>query len=272
MKQLQTEPKATDTTVSTTDNTSVLKELTTEQLADREAVNAINETIEKSGNQFILNRIKLGLLLVFLRVKYKELFWYVIDDSKVSRKTLERAMELVLRNDVNFSKAMSNDGGEKDIAENVESLKFDERVKDLDIQAVSKIHKPTLAKIGKMKHLSDEDWAIVIDGSDVPFKNHIKDEVKKAALKKAATNKAKAEKILADKPDTMTIDTYLRYTQKDKLFSITKIAELEKDLEFFKNILSKNNLLPKVDSELAEMPTTMEQERIFKPESEEAQC
>ena len=53
-----------DTTVATEENTSVetatdtniVLELTAEQLADREKVNTINNTIEKAGKQFKIGR------------------------------------------------------------------------------------------------------------------------------------------------------------------------------------------------------------------------
>lgn len=260
MNDLHTEPEAkTDTTVSTIENTNTDTatagtkaeiELTAEQLADREKVNAINNTIEKAGKQFILNRIKLGLLLVNLKKKYKELFWIVIDTSKVSRKTLERAMVLVLKDESVFSKAMSIDGAEKDIAENIELLVIDERVKALDMEALPKIYKPTLKKIADMKNLSDKDWAEVISGTDKPFKKWKKAEARKAADKKA-------KQTLANKPKTMDSTIYLDYVAKDKLFSIEKIAELE-------HILFKNGLLPKEESKLIYIPT------VSKSESEEA--
>ena len=282
MRNLQTEPEATtDTTVSTAKNTSdtataetnIMTELTPEQTADREKVNAINNTIEKAGKQFILNRFALAFLLIALRKKYKELFWTVIDTSKVSRKTLERAMVLVLKDESVFSKAMSDDGAEKDIAENVEMLVIDKRVKALDMKALSKIHKPTLVKIANMKNLSDKDWAIMIGRSDKPsdkpYKEYMAKEAKKVALEKVEADKVKAKQILAEKPDAMDTDTYLDYTQKDKLVSIVKIAELEKDLEFFKDLLSKNGLLPKEDTELSVIPTEGKLNTVSKSESEE---
>lgn len=272
MNDLHTEEATTDTTVSTIENTNTNTatagtkgeiELTAEQLADREKVNAINNTIEKAGEQFILNRLILAFLLIELRKKYKELFWIVIDTSKVSRKTLERAMVLALKDESVFSKAMSIDGAEKDIAENIELLVIDERVKALDMEALSKIYKPTLKKIADMKNLSDKDWAEVIGGTDKPFKKWKKAEAKKAADKKAEANKLKAKQILADKPKTMDTTIYLDYVAKDKLFSIEKIAELE-------NILSKKGLLPKEDSELSVIPTEGKGITVSKSESEEA--
>lgn len=241
----------------------ILKNLTKEQLADREKVNTLNNTIEKAGKQFLLNRFALAFLLIVLRKKYKELFWTVIDTSNVSQKTLERAMLLVLKDESVFSQAMSNDGGEKDITENVELLVPDERVKDLDMEALSKINKPTLVKIANMKKLSDTDWKIVIGGSDKPFKEHMKAQAKKVALEKVEADRLKAEQIVANKPATMDINKYLNYTQKDKLFSIKRIAELE-------DILSKNGLLPKEDSKPSYIPTELKLSAVSKSESEEA--
>lgn len=219
MNNLQTEPEATtDTLVSTTENTKVETELTKEQLADREKVNAINNTIEKAGKQFILNRIKLGLLLVNLKKKHKELFWTVIDTNKVSQKTLERAMMLVLKDESVFPKAMSNDGGEKDIAENVELLVIDKNVKALDMKALSKLNKPTLNKIANMKHLSDKDWKIVLSGSDKPYKEYM-------AKKAIDDTKAKEKKLLEVKPTTMNTDTFIAYTKAEPIVLINEIAD-----------------------------------------------
>jgi hypothetical protein len=66
----------------------------------------------------------------------------------------------------------------------------------------------------------------------------------------------------------MAIDTYLEYVQKAKLVSIVKIAELEKDLEFFKDLLSKNGLLPKEDSRLSAIPTEGKLTTVYQSESE----
>ena len=259
MRNLQTEPEAkTDTTVSATEIV-----LTKEQLADREKVNTLNNTMEKADKQFILNRFALAFLLIVLREKYKELFWTVIDTSKVSRKTLERAMVLMLKDESVFSKAMSDDGAEKDIAENIELLVIDERVKALDMKALSKIHKPTLVKIANMKNLSDKDWAIVISGSNKPYKDYMEKEAEKVALKKVEADKVKAKQILADKPSSMKSKTYFKYVNQDKLISIKRIAELE-------DILSKNGLLPKADSELSDIPTEGKLNTVSKSESEEA--
>jgi len=274
MSDLTIEPEATTVTPENkneagTTETSVELVLTAEQRADAEKVITLNNEIGKAGNQFILNKFALAFLLIVLRKKYKELFWTVLDTTNISRKTLERAIFLVLKNESEFSQAMSNDGAEKDIAKNVKLLVIDERIEALDIKTLSKIHKPTLVKIGNMKKLSDKDWAIVIGGSDTPYKDYMGAEAKKAADKKAEADKVKAKQILADKPSSMDTNTYLKYIQKDKLISIEKIAELEKDLEFFKDILSKNNLLPKKDSELSEIPTEGKLSAVSKSESGE---
>ena len=258
MSDLKIEPEATtaeNTNEAVTTETSVELVLTAEQTVDREKVNTLNNAIEKAGKQFILNKFALAFLLITLRKKYKELFWTVIDTSKVSRKTLERAMVLGLKIESDFSQAMSNDGGEQDIAENVELLVIDERIEALDMEALSKINKPTLVKIANMKKLSDKDWAIVIGGSDKPYKKHMAGIAKEAADKKA-------KQILADKPNTMPENVYLEYVQKDKLFSIKKIAVLEA-------ILAKNGLLPKEDSELSDIPTEGKLTTVSKSESGE---
>ena len=255
----KTEATTKHTTVATVENTNeeaLLTKLTAEQKADREQVNTLNDIIEKAGKQFILNKFALAFLLITLRKKYKELFWTVIDTSKVSRKTLERAMVLGLKIESDFSQAMSNDGGEQDIAENVELLVLDERIEALDMEALSKIHKPTLTKIAHMKKLSDKDWAIVISGSDKPYKEHMTVVAKEAADKKA-------KQIIADKPNTMLENVYLEYIKEDKLFSIKKIAVLEA-------ILDKNGLLPKEDSELSDIPTEGKLTTVSKSESGEA--
>ena len=244
-------PENTNEAVTT--ETSVELVLTAEQTVDREKVNTLNDIIEKAGKQFILNKFALAFLLITLRKKYKELFWTVIDTSKVSRKTLERAMVLGLKIESDFSQAMSNDGGEQDIAENVELLVIDERIEALDMEALSKIHKPTLTKIAHMKKLSDKDWAIVIGGSDKPYKEHMTVIAIEAADKKA-------KEILADKPESMDTDTYLEYIKEDKLFSIKKIAELEA-------ILSKNGLLPKEVSKPIYISTELKLSEISESES-----
>jgi len=261
-KKTEATTVAENTNEAVTTETSIELVLTAEQTADREQVNTLNDIIEKAGKQFILNKFALAFLLITLRKKYKELFWTVIDTSKVSRKTLERAMVLGLKIESDFSQAMSNDGGEQDIAENVELLVIDEKIEALDMEALSKINKPTLVKIANMKKLSDSDWAIVIGGSDKPYKKHMAGIAKEAVDKKAEANKLIAEQIIADKPKTMAENVYLKYVQKDKLFSIKKIAVLEA-------ILSKNNLLPKEDSELSEIPTEGKLSEVSKSESGE---
>ena len=231
-------------------NTSIVKELTAEQTADRKQVNKLINLVEKAGVEFILHRLALAFLLITLRKKYKERFWDIVDTSKISKKTLERAMKLVLKDESVFPNAMSNKGGAKDIAENVELLVIDERVKALDKKAISNIYEPKLKKIGVMKNLSDEDWAIVIDGSDKPFKEY---KAKKAAEAKAneeAVDKIKRANILAQKPKNMAENVYLAYINtNDKLVAIKRIAVLE-------DILSKNGLLPEEESELGAMPLT----------------
>jgi len=242
---------------------SIVKELTAEQTADRKQVNELINLMVKAEAEFILHRLALAFLLITLRKKYKERFWDVVDTSKISRKTLERAMKLVLKDESVFPDAMSNKGGAKDIAENVELLVIDERVKALDKKALSNMYQPTLNKIRDMKNLSDEDWAIVIGGRDKPFKEYKKKKAEEAADEKEAEEKEKTKNLLAQKPKNMAETVFLAYINtKDKLVAINRIAVLE-------DMLSKNGLsLPEEDSELGAMPLVIN--LAVKTESEKA--
>ena len=230
-------------------NEKVEQKFGVEALAKRILLQGLVKETNESENMFFINRQALAYLLLEIKAKYPEHFWDIVDTSVMSKKTLERAMELVLHKSVDFPKAMDTKCGIQDIQNNVKLLKVDTRIQAFKtVEDIEKIYDLSFNKINNAKHLSDIAWEAMCRGEDKLYKEHME-------VENAHGQAIKEDKLRDTVPDTMDIKTYLGYC-RDNAASIVaideknkKISYLEKELEFFKNLVANNGLLPKQDSE-----------------------
>ena len=269
MKNSQIEPEAKQ------DNTEIEAVLTAEQIVDkkieqqygntavvgRKAIREITAKLIKGEKELVLNTCSIGYMLVETYKSFspelKKSFWKIVDTSYPSKKTLERAIELVVEKGVKLSEAMDTTGGELDILENEKLLVLDKRVIELYKDNLAKVNKPTLVKIQNMKGLSTSNWELVCDSKDKVYTEYMKVENKKAADKKEAL-------LLTKKPKNMDKDIYLGYTKAEPIVLITEISDNELEIA---NLKEKVKLLERL---VANIPTTTKNYTVTEPESEVA--
>ncbi|PHS59115.1 MAG: hypothetical protein COB17_00865 [Sulfurimonas sp.] len=261
-------------TALSTAETKVETELTAEQILDtkieqqfgdialigRKTIRAITAKLIKGEKELVLNTSSLGYKLVEIYkgfpTELKKSFWKIVDTEYPSKKTLERAIELVIEQGVKLSKAMDTSGGELDILENEKLLVLDKKVLKLYKDNL-KVNKPTIIKINNMKGLSISSWELVCSGSDKPYTEYMDKEKETAADKKAKL-------LLAKKPKSMDKDTYLGYTKAEQITLIKEIADNGLEIANLKEkvklleqlvdktpILGKNYTVAKTESEVA---------------------
>ena len=192
-------------------------------LAGRKSIKAIVNELENGKNQLTMNTLSLGYTLVDTYINFlneeREHFWEIVDTKTRSQKTMERAIKLVIEQNVELSEAMDATGGTEDIEENVKSLTLDKRMFDLYNDNLSNVKKPTIAKIRNMKGLSLEDWNITCSGkSDKPYNAYMKEQGK---LKDKADKKV----FLQKKPPSMREKIFESYYKVENITLIEEIAD-----------------------------------------------
>ncbi len=226
---------------------TIEKTLTPEENADRQAIQEAADALKETGKIFLMKRLAFAFLLITMKIKHKKRFYSVIDEDIMSKKQVERTMKLLLDKDVDFKSAMSNKGGSIDLENNVAMLKVDERIKALTTDGIENLNQPTLKKIIDMKNLSDEDWNIVMSGSDKPYNDYIEQ-------KKQDDADETHKELISKKPESIDEDEFLDYCKADKIVLINQIVD---DGETIKNqgmliesLQEQIKLLKKVDKGL----------------------
>lgn len=205
----------------------VEKQFGEEALAKRNSIRDIVNKLGKSENQLVLDTCSIGYILVEtykgFSVELKKHFWNIVDTSIRSKKTLERAIELVIEKGIKLSVAMDTNGGELDIVENEKLLVIDTRVLKLYEDNLAKVNKPTINKVRNMKGLSKSAWDLVCNGSDKPYNEYM-------AKKSIEEKEAKEKELLTKKPKTMSEDTFISYTKAAPIVLINEIADNEVEI------------------------------------------
>jgi len=192
-------------------------------LAGRKSIKAIVNELENGKNQLTMNTLSLGYTLVDTYINFlneeREHFWEIVDTKTRSQKTMERAIKLVIEQNVELSEAMDTTGGTEDIEENVKLLTLDKRMFNLYNDNLSNVKKPTIAKIRNMKGLSLEDWDKTCSGkSDKPYNAYMKEQGK---LKDKADKKV----FLQKKPPSMREKIFESYYKVENITLIEEIAD-----------------------------------------------
>lgn len=238
----------------------VEKEYGANALEVRNSIRNIVNEWENSGKQLSKISLSIGYALVKSYKNFsneeRKFYWSIVETTKCSQKTMERAMELVLEEGVSLSTAMDTKGGTDDIEENAELLIFDKRLFNLYNDDLANVKTPTLTKLRNMKGLSDEAWDLTCSGiSEKPYNAYMKE-------KKEKEKKKKIEELLLDKPVSMSDETYLGYCDDAKaaISAIDDrnilIAKLTEELEYFKALTLKNaSASENISEELIAMPT-----------------
>ena len=216
---------------------NIVKQFGAKALAKRKLIQDLVQETNSSEDIFFLNRVNLGTNLVDMAKEFGKKFWSIVDTSKMSKKTFERAMELVLDKNVKLSNALSIKGGSKDIKNNLKLLKLDPRVQAFKtVEDIENIYDLNLNKINNAKPLSDKIWNQMCSGEDKPFQEYMEAEKKKA---KAKTDKQKEKDYLDNKPASMSEADYMGYYNVENIVLINQIADLDKELKRLEKFMGK---------------------------------
>ena len=213
-------------------------DLTEDQKTIQSKIQKLVEASNASDVTAIHSKIELGIKLVNVAKEQRMDFYSVVPESIISKKTIARRMTLVIKNDVDFTKAMKVTKDVKTTHANKELLVLDARVTTLtkeDIDNIPDIYNGGLTKIESMKELSSKDWKKVVGGDDKPYQAMVeKKKAKAKAEKEAEKNKHKPAKMPQKEYDAVIKNGIYTAAVTIHDFS-TKNEQLEKEVKSLKS-------------------------------------
>jgi hypothetical protein len=215
-------------------NNSISIDLTEDQKTIQSNIQKLVEASNASDVTAIHSKIELGMELVNVAQAHPLDFNSIVPESLISNKTKTRRMKVVIKNDVDFTKAMKVTKDVKATHANKELLVLDTRVTTLtkeDIANIPDIYNGGLKKIESMKELSSKDWKKVVGGDDKPYQAMVEKKKDKAkAEKEAEKNKHKPAEMPQKEYDAIIKDGIYTAAVTIHDFS-TKNEQLEKEIE-----------------------------------------
>ena len=225
-------------------------DLTEDQKTIQSNIQKLVEASNASDVTAIRSKIELGMELVNVAQAHPLDFNSIVPESIIGNKTKTRRMKLVIKNDVDFTKAMKVTKDVKATHANKELLVLDTRVTTLtkeDIANIPDIYNGGLKKIESMKELSSKDWKKVVGGDDKPYQAMVeKKKAKAKAEKEAEKNKHKPAKMPQKEYDAVIKNGI--YTAAVTIHDFyTKNEQLEKEVKSLKSeigaLKEKNNTM-----------------------------
>jgi len=215
-------------------NNSISIDLTEDQKTIQSNIQKLVEASNASDVTAIRSKIELGMELVNVAQAHPLDFNSIVPESLISNKTKTRRMKVVIKNDVDFTKAMKVTKDVKATHANKELLVLDTRVTTLtkeDIANIPDIYNGGLKKIESMKELSSKDWKKVVGGDDKPYQAMVeKKKAKAKAEKEAERNKHKPAEMPQKEYDAIIKNGIYTAAVTIHDFS-TKNEQLEKEIE-----------------------------------------
>lgn len=208
------------------------------------------EKIKANKALEVYSNIEFGILAVETKIAHPKDFNKVADSEEVMpKKELHRLMKFVLENDVKFRKAMTVNGKNVNIEENIALLKIDKNMQEITLESLSKMIEPSTSKLSVMKKfLTDDEFKIVLGGDDKPYTDY-KDGIE---TKKQDDHKA-------EKPNNMPDDLY------DSLFKAGIYPAIRQVAEFNEEIKDLNVEKQGFISEIANLKGQIEVYKIINP-------
>ncbi len=234
-------------------NNEITYQLTKEDEKQQEYVKALVAEINGHDNQSIYKKIQLGIELVNIKKENPKIFFNIILEDIISRKSVTRYMKRVVKLDVDFAECMKTTGNTLEPFKRVKKLVLDDRVTKLTLKNIETIPNCTLEKIDAMKSLTPADWKKVVAGDDEPYIKHME--------KLSEKNKENKEKqILAKKPEGMDEQVFLDtvagglFPTINNLYDFSvKNEELEKKVEELNNEIESLKKLERKQQEEIKM-------------------
>ena len=170
----------------------------------------------------IYSNIEFGILAVETKIAHPKDFNKVADSEELMpKKELHRFMKFVLEHDVDFVKGIKVNGKKVNIKENIALLKIDKKMEKITLESLSIMIEPSTAKLLVMKkHLTDDEFKIVLNGNDKPY-NDYKDGLE---TKKQDDHKA-------EKPNNMSDDLYDSLFKAGIYPAIRQVAEFKEEIK-----------------------------------------